>query len=1548
MTRQYPQTQGAVSVFIRTPSVRQTVERTLLENGYNPLVAQSESEIIDFCASREVQLLILDTPSITLAKSIRALQGHFETPILACVDHSKPEEIDRAFALGATDCIAVPVHPQILVRRVHEQLYTAKLTQRNADTTVPISFKTFVDQAPLPMHSVTHDGKMVYVNQRWLELFGYRREEVIGEPTSKFFVYNDFVDITKRREQLWSARNVQNYPLRIRHANGNAIPVLIDSQLMTSDTGELVSITSLRLLEYEDWFESSLKISSQQMIAILNAMNEGVFVINAEGRYVQIPSLLNTRLNLPMHQYVGRTLHELIPQAKADAFVQVVREVIRTKKSRSLEQDLVIEGVQRWFYVTVTPLNDQEAVIVTRDISEERQKEAKLRDSERLYQHLFNSATESVMLIDLDTGSILEANASAAYLLGYTVDELRTMNIRDIEQPTAPQDNTTTASMHAVSADQTLLIEQQYRHKSGKLIPVESNARIITYQGRAAILDFARDISQRKRLLENEKELRQLAEVMRDSAAALNRTVTLDDVLDTAMTYVRRIIPAPCANVMLVDDQKIARVMRCVGYDALGISEQETLAIALPVRATKNLHVMVKSGKPLKIDDIAHYKEWVKVKAVRLMRAYLGAPIMVKDKLFGFLNLDSPEVGFFADKHLEPLQAFTNQVAIAIQNALLFQQIQEDKQHLEERVQQRTHELTETNRRLQTIINELRATEDALDKERSMLQLIMDSVSDMIYVKDTQERYTVLNRATWSAMGVRSAEEAIGKTVFDFYPEDYARLHSEIDRRILTTGEPLVNMDNTMLIYDGTYHRQLLSKYPLRDARGRIIGIVGINRDVTHLRYIEERLNEERELLAQVLTSARCLLWVGTVERQDKEYVWNVQIVNEAAAYALLPLDLKGRDYVQAWQESIVPEDAQRRKHVLQAHLQFNRQNLNQELRCLRMDGSVMWLVENVQMRELEAGKRWRLFGVCTDITDLKTAEATLRKAYSELDARVQARTKELVEANEVLRQEIAERKRLQEAERRQRLLAETLNQSIAVINTSFERDFILDFLLDSIDDIVPHDAANIMLISEDGETAEVVRYRGYDQTMKDHKHYLPKYPNKLEIVQTRKPFIITDTHAYNAWTHEPGFDWIRANLCVPIIVDDKIIGFLTLDSATPNTFTEQHAEWLMAFANQAALAIRNASILERIRNYTFELEQNVQARTAQLRAVLEAMRDGIIYRDMNGMPQYTNRALTELTGYELADWRAQRIENTLLVANEDERERLNTRFQRLLELQNYVEEDVSIQRKDGTVLMARLIKIYVLDDAQHRIGTLTLVRDISQAKQLEEQKARFIANASHELRTPIANIKTRLFLMRRQPERFTEHVEIAEQVTRYMQHLVEDMFDLARFERGTIQLKREPVVIQELVNSAIQNLVPEAERKSIALVQTLPSAPITLKVDPYRMLQVLNNLLVNALNYTPPQGKIEVTLIPEGESGQMKLMVADTGIGIAEEHMAQLFKPFYRANHDIKGAGLGLSIAREIVQLHGGDISVESKVGVGTCFTVRLPLQNDEEAVTA
>ncbi|MDQ7034797.1 MAG: PAS domain-containing sensor histidine kinase [Anaerolineae bacterium] len=295
-----------------------------------------------------------------------------------------------------------------------------------------------------------------------------------------------------------------------------------------------------------------------------------------------------------------------------------------------------------------------------------------------------------------------------------------------------------------------------------------------------------------------------------------------------------------------------------------------------------------------------------------------------------------------------------------------------------------------------------------------------------------------------------------------------------------------------------------------------------------------------------------------------------------------------------------------------------------------------------------------------------------------------------------------------------------------------------------------------------------------------------------------------------------------------------------------------------------------------------------------------------------------------------------------LNTSDAEEREALFQRIEKRLLHQGYWEGEATFKRKDGRTFDAAIIRSDARDSTGKRQGIVTVLRDISQEKELAEQKARFIASASHELRTPIANIKTRLFLMKRRPEQFMEHINIAESVASLMQKLVEDMFDISRFERGIIVINPEDVVLQDLLTQVVAYQEPEAERRQITIKIDLPSEPLHLQVDPYRLSQVMINLLKNALSYTSTEGIIQVRAVMD--ENNVVIQVIDNGAGISQEALPQLFQPFFRISEDNKGAGLGLSISQEIVKAHGGIIEVDSTVGKGSSFTIRLPLHQGLE----
>jgi PAS domain S-box-containing protein len=356
-------------------------------------------------------------------------------------------------------------------------------------------------------------------------------------------------------------------------------------------------------------------------------------------------------------------------------------------------------------------------------------------------------------------------------------------------------------------------------------------------------------------------------------------------------------------------------------------------------------------------------------------------------------------------------------------------------------------------------------------------------------------------------------------------------------------------------------------------------------------------------------------------------------------------------------------------------------------------------------------------------------------------------------------------------------------------------------------------------------------------------------------------------------------------------------------------------------------------------------LEQRVVERTTelerahtQLQTILDSMSDGVIgiLFDENGNPEtrYVNKALTRLVGYTQDEW------NGILLRGDHKTEAEAAVF--TAQLYEYLRHhpskriEAKILRKDGSMFDAEITSTR-LDGGGKMIGMVTVMRNISEAKALEDQRARFVANASHELRTPITNLMTRLYLLRKQPERLDDHLEILDSVAGRMRRLVEDLLEISRFERGVIPLNLKPVEVCELVSNVIETQTAEADQKHIRLIHQWSDTPCVVLADADRMTQVITNLVVNAINYTAENGTVNVLVTAENNNQTVVIVVQDTGTGIAPEHLPHIFHAFYRANEGVNGTGLGLSIAKEIVENHGGQISVESQVGVGTRFIVRL-----------
>lgn len=231
------------------------------------------------------------------------------------------------------------------------------------------------------------------------------------------------------------------------------------------------------------------------------------------------------------------------------------------------------------------------------------------------------------------------------------------------------------------------------------------------------------------------------------------------------------------------------------------------------------------------------------------------------------------------------------------------------------------------------------------------------------------------------------------------------------------------------------------------------------------------------------------------------------------------------------------------------------------------------------------------------------------------------------------------------------------------------------------------------------------------------------------------------------------------------------------------------------------------------------------------------------------------------------------------------------------------------------------------------------LQASLERQKALEAERRHFIAAIGHDLRTPLSSVKAFAEGLRdglaRDPAKAAHYGQVILTKAAELERLVEDLFQYSRLDLPETTARKQPVDAAEYLGAALRAFEPEAAAKGVTLAAGGPTA--TLEVDPELFVRVINNLLSNALRHTPAGGSVRLSWGPG-----FSITVADTGEGIQPEELPHLFSPLHRADRSRSrksgGAGLGLAIARRIVELHGGSIACESTLGEGTCFTITLP----------
>ena len=441
-------------------------------------------------------------------------------------------------------------------------------------------------------------------------------------------------------------------------------------------------------------------------------------------------------------------------------------------------------------------------------------------------------------------------------------------------------------------------------------------------------------------------------------------------------------------------------------------------------------------------------------------------------------------------------------------------------------------------------------------------------------------------------------------------------------------------------------------------------------------------------------------------------------------------------------------------------------------------------------------------------------------------------------------------------------------------------------------------------------------------------------------VFKTQKPYIGTDIRKdpmFQARTMEK--EGVISLAMVPIVSKQRAMGFIAVGSKKFHKFTKREVRLLVAFSSQLGSALENA-----------QLYDEVNKEKAYIENLVDNAGDAIISTDVEDRILTWNHGAEVIFGYSKEETVGQSLTILLPSHRAGELEEIRDKVRITGVIRNL---EVRRIRKDGIIIEASLAVSPIRDKDDNVIGFLHLARDVTEKKryeqrlkELDKMKSAFVSNVSHELRTPLTSIKAsadnmldRLIgdLNAKQVGYLTRIKSNSDRLAR----LINDLLDLSTIEAGKIDLRPANLPLVTLVKEAAESLRPVAAEKLINLTVMSADPGVIAWADRDKVIQVLMNLIGNALKFTPTRGEVTVA-VAKNSAAWMQISVTDTGPGIPAEEVNKVFGRFYQigqaGTQKTQGTGLGLAISKALVEMHGGKIWVESEAGKGSTFSFTLP----------
>ena len=549
---------------------------------------------------------------------------------------------------------------------------------------------------------------------------------------------------------------------------------------------------------------------------------------------------------------------------------------------------------------------------------------------------------------------------------------------------------------------------------------------------------------------------------------------------------------------------------------------------------------------------------------------------------------------------------------------------------------------------------------------------------------------------------------------------------------------------------------------------------------------------------------------------------------------------------------------------------------------------------------------------------------------------------------------DISQHKQTLAAEQQLRTLNEALINVVGIINESLDINLILRRVLENIGQVVKHDEARIYLFED-----SLAQFEGINET----DIYLNGNLSKINSTSPEASPVLfyqldnnqsTDSASPSKFPNGSSNPAAPAKqgsqLGVPLSSHGQVFGMIKLNSQKLNAFSDKDAEYLKLFADQVALAIKNARLFARVAHDNTELISLVESNAwhilrqkEQLESIITNSADKILLLDKRGRITLANPKFYDTFGLSTESVIG-RLATVILPIQETTElaSRLHTVMYK--NISTSMEAIATLPNQHQIDLEIRLAPVKSETSAS---GCVCTIRNTTHFKQVARAKDAFVSNVSHELRTPITSLTLYQQLLEDNPDKISTYLPTLKRETKRLSQLVEDLLSLSRLDQNRYALNRVPVDLKLLVTNLVTDRQSIAREHNIILEIGEQGSLPELNLDAGLIEQAIGILISNALNFTPSGGRvwIDTLLHWHDEKEWCRISVCDTGPGIQPEEQSKIFERFYQGkigeDTQNSGTGLGLSLAAEIVKRHQGIIEVQSTGinGEGSIFTLLLPI---------